>query len=87
MLDPQEERKLRLIELVLGIDDARFVAGLREGRPREPREYRRRRYLRAGLAMPVPLLGLLLPGDPTYVLVGVLILVLLVGFIGWRLPP
>jgi Flp pilus assembly protein TadB len=41
MLSERERQVLNQIELSLSVGDPRFVAAMRRGRPRSPREYRR----------------------------------------------
>lgn len=73
MLSERERRLLARIDLVATTDDRRFADGLRQGRPRLPREFRRRRArLVAGclLLAVLPVCGLMLAyGDPLGVLI------------------
>ncbi|MZD04305.1 DUF3040 domain-containing protein [Streptomyces sp. SID5785] len=56
MLD-SEDTELAVIEARLEADDPRFVRAVREGRPRRPREYDRRRAW-AGVTAGLVLLGI-----------------------------
>lgn len=61
MPDPDDD-KIADLEARLRHDDPRFARGLGEGRPRRPREYRRRRaWLALAVALAAMVTGAVLP--------------------------
>jgi len=85
VLTPQEEHTLRLIELCTSIDDERFADSLRDGRPREPREYRRRRRWRLTAVLPV-VAGGVFAHNHLVVTAVLMIIAVALACLGWFLP-
>jgi hypothetical protein len=71
MLSERDRQVLSQIELGLAGADPRFVAGLRSGRPRRPREYRPT-WLILLIVLGVAAFGAVLVSGSVYALIGLL---------------